>query len=80
MERFQATLMRDNKVVLDHLTGTFFDPSRAAGFLAAPAGTSLAARSSYQLTLVDGQTLSIMLTKVISNAHRLAIIEFTVSQ
>jgi hypothetical protein len=75
MERFQATLMRDNKVYLHSLVGTFTAPERAAGFFAAPERTSLVARSSYQLILADGQALSIAITK----AHRLAIVMFAVT-
>jgi hypothetical protein len=76
MERFQARLLRDNKILLDGLTGTFTSGERAAGFFAAPPGTSLVAGPNYELELTEGKTLAISIQKVVLNGHRPAIVQF----
>jgi hypothetical protein len=79
MERFQASLVRNGKLVLDGLSGSFTAADRSAGIFAAPAGSALVARSTYDLALTDGQSISIQISRVTPNAHRPMMIEFTAS-
>jgi hypothetical protein len=77
MERFQASLMRNGKVLLDGLSGSFTSADRSAGIFAAPAGSALVAKSAYDLLLADGQSIPVVISRVTPNAHRPMMIEFT---
>jgi hypothetical protein len=76
VEHFQATLIRDGKLLLDGLSGNFTGPGHAAGFFAAPPGTSLIAGPNYQLVLASKETVAIAIEKVTLNGHRPAFVQF----
>jgi hypothetical protein len=79
MERFQASLARNGKLLLDSLSGSFTSADRSAGIFAAPAGSALVAKSTYDLVLADGDSIPILISRVTPNAHRPMMIEFTSS-
>jgi hypothetical protein len=77
MERFQASLVRNGKLLLDGLSGSFTSADRSAGIFAVPAGSALVAKSTYDLVLAGGQSIPILISRVTPNAHRPMMIEFT---